>query len=45
MVGKTTIDHILSKLESNQKKNNDIPFKQMVSLEQRKEEAKDSRTR
>ena len=47
MIGSATIEQLVSKLDMNKNrdKDKDIPFRQKVSLEQRKEEAKDSRTR
>ena len=43
MIGSATIEQLVSKLDIN--KDKDIPFRQKISLEQRKKEAKDSRTR
>merc|ERR1719189_1900308 len=43
MIGSVTIKELVSKLDMN--KDKDIPFRQKVSFEQRKVEAKDSRTR
>ena len=47
MIGSATIEQLVSKLDMNKNKDKDkdIPFRQKVSFEQRKKEAKDSRTR
>ena len=45
MIGSPAIEQLFSKLDKNKNKDKDIPFRQKVSFEQRKEEAKGSRTR